>query len=299
VTFSSSLAAEILDYWNDEDVALSVHEVSSSYVQEELELAWGQWEVGFLSFGIFILCVVLVVLLVARIREYYKMKFKRELERESKEGLLTDNGTYQQEKMDRKISLEKFPSADSLHESVISRSETPHDAEYNTDDIEAKGEAEDVFVPRKSSAGIFATRPTHVRALTFDDTMRSTTYNIHDEHPPTTRMSVANHLRSKSSADAGMRKSTFVREAHRQRRKTVLKNMKARNSPRKTVKHVVADQDGDVRVQVTTRMSEFSVDGGFVFNPSPRSVSASGPAASPVSSPRQEPQIVPLKDDNS
>jgi len=199
---------------------------------------------------IFIFCGVGIFLLVAQTREYLKAKFKKQ------DQLLQSMGG-EQTYDNRKITLEC--STESARKVTPSSSESTPEV----DDIiviEAAKEADvlddsDVHVPRKTSIGYFASLPGHTRAQTFDDTMRSISFNIHADGIQTKRRSTAHHSRSQSYANPGNRKAMALREAERARRKSVIKIMKFGQSPRKLPVVVETDRDGDVNVSVETQMS--------------------------------------------
>lgn len=258
--FTTMLANEILEYWEDETVALSVDDVSFTYVEQEQEPSWGQWELAGLSLGIFLLTLVTIVMLLALVREHFKKAYKRasKLSR-SQENLL--NSSPRQNWNDETITsipinVELNGTVDTLHLTApdIGVPQDTPGSEENSDLVEVSLEEGEHKVERKSVFTDNVNR--HARRRTYGHKQSHQLYNIHG---PNTNRTARNHLRSRSYADPGGRRQTAteVRDSSRERRKTVLRNM--RHSPKKfqVFQYPQGDENGEVNVTVRTRMSVF------------------------------------------
>jgi len=260
--FTTMLATKILEFWEDDDVDLRVDDVRFTYVEKEKEPSMGQWELAFLSLGIFLLSLATIVILLAVIREHYKKEYKQASklsDTKSNQNLL--HGSPRRNWDDDTIMI--FPAGVELNGSVndipVPVAVVPPDTagveENSSELIEILLEEGEHKVDRKS---VFTDNVSkHARRRTYGVTKSKNVYNIHD--PNDTQRSVRTHLRCRSYAEGRSRRQTAtdVRDLSRERRKTVLRNMKLKNSPKKAqvFEYPKVDEHGEVNITVRTKMS--------------------------------------------
>jgi len=257
VMFANMLATEILDYWNDDYVSLTVQDyiIRSSALISDTIMA--PWTIGLLSFGIFIFCNAGIVMIAALYREKKKNEFKTQQmiltggvrSRRSTIGLL--NSSPREEWGSGLISIERFGTPQSLSGFVYNQRETQRTSaaveilEKNNPvavDIE---EGDLKCDNHRKSTKDFTT----VKLKSSEDFRRSTHH--HDS---------LGSLSPYASFSGRPRKSTFVRDESRALRKSVFQLMKHKSNSSKAsiVVPPSFDQDGDVSVNVSTRLAGYA-----------------------------------------
>jgi len=267
--FGNSLATEILNYWDDDDVDLSVYDISYTYVELEETPTWGQWELAFLSAGVFILTLVCMVLLIALIREYHKKKFREACMQSvgSHDDLLRSSprnkvGDYQFESITPAMSSALDVSAQSTSHLSTSHLEIPGPSPAiseikETDEDDLKDVPLEPGEHKVDRINLFKPNPKigkHSRRATVGTHTRGSIHDAAQRRPHMRSMSYADPRNARRTTMGGRVTSTEVRDLERMRRKTVFKEMRKKSSPKKAVNFdflsIKEDSVGDVNVPV-------------------------------------------------
>jgi len=265
--FGNSLATAILDYWDDDDVSLSVNDISYTYVELEETPTWGQWELAGLSAGVFILTLVCMVLLIALMREYFKKKYREACMQSvgSHDDLLRSSprnkcGDYQFESITPMMSSEVAESASHLEvpgpSPAISEIKETDEADLAEDVPLEPGECK----VDRSHTNLFKPNPNigkHSRRATVGTRSRGSVHDAAERRSHLRSMSYADPRHARRSTMSGRVTSSEVRDLERMRRKTVFKEMRKKSSPQKAVDLDFPKEDsaGNVNVPIRTLLS--------------------------------------------
>jgi len=286
--FADMLVTEILDYWNDDYVSLTVQDLvirSSALISDTI---MAPWTLGLITFGIFISCNAGIVILIALFREKKKKEFKLQQisltgvrNRRSTIALL--NSSPREEWDSGLISIERFGSVNNLPGFEFNGPEIPSTCEMGEKHEENFPIAVDIeegdinYNDHRKSVKNFTT-------VSLKSPDRRSTYNTHDDCGSLGSLSPMVSFRgrpsSKSSLSGRTRKSTYIRDESRALRKSVFNLMKHQSSSSKVslvVHSPRLDQDGDVNVNVTTRLSAYPSKSPRLTNLASSSMVASEP----------------------